>query len=121
VILKFFLHVSLEEQRERFLSRLDEPQKNWKFSERDVREREYRQAYMTAYEEALRSTSRPWAPWYAIPADDKPFMRMTVAELVAASLERLELRYPEVTAEERARFESMRGLLESRAEPEQTR
>lgn len=121
VILKFFLHVSPEEQRERFLSRLDEPQKNWKFSERDVRESEHRQAYMTAYEEALRATSRPWAPWYAIPADDKPFMRMTVAELVAASLERLQLRYPDVTPEERARFESMRGLLEARVEGERTR
>jgi PPK2 family polyphosphate:nucleotide phosphotransferase len=121
VILKFFLHVSMEEQRERFLSRLDEPQKNWKFSERDVRESEHRQAYMTAYEEALRATSRPWAPWYAIPADDKPFMRMTVAELVAASLERLQLRYPDVTPEERVRFESMRGLLEARVEAERTR
>ena len=111
VILKFFLHVSLDEQRERFLSRLDEPHKNWKFNERDVHERDFRDAYMTAYEEALRATSRPWAPWYAIPADSKSYMRMTVAELVAAGLERLDLRYPEVTPEERARFDSMRALL----------
>ncbi|MCP3918772.1 MAG: polyphosphate kinase 2 family protein [bacterium] len=113
VILKFWLNVSREEQRLRFLSRLDEPEKNWKFSAGDVRERGHWDAYMQAYEEALRATSRPWAPWYAIPADDKPFMRMTVAELVVASLDRLDLQYPKVDETERARFDEMRALLES--------
>jgi polyphosphate kinase 2 (PPK2 family) len=73
--LKFWLNVSKEEQRQRFLARIDEPEKNWKFSEGDVRERQYWDAYMHAYEEALGATSRPWAPWYAIPADDKRYMR----------------------------------------------
>jgi len=112
VILKFFLNVSKEEQRLRFLSRLDEPEKNWKFSVGDVRERGFWDDYMHAYEEALRATSRPWAPWYAIPADDKDFMRMTVARIVVETLKRMELRYPEVAAEDAARFDEMRALLE---------
>jgi PPK2 family polyphosphate:nucleotide phosphotransferase len=116
VILKFFLHVSMEEQRRRFLSRIDEPQKNWKFSERDVKERTHRKEYMRAFEQALRETARPWAPWYAIPADNKQYLRMTVAETIAASLERLDLHYPRVTEDHRARFEHMRLLLE--AEPD---
>ncbi len=112
VILKFFLNVSREEQRQRFLSRLDEPEKNWKFSSGDVRERGHWDAYQQAYEEALNASSRPWAPWYAIPADDKPYMRLTVAGIVVESLKRLGLRYPEVDAKERARFDEMRQLLE---------
>ena len=116
VVLKFWLNVSKEEQRERFLARLDEPEKNWKFSAGDVRERGFWDDYMAAYEDALAATSRPWAPWYAIPADDKPFMRMTVAEIVVQSLETLGLRYPEVDAKERARFDAMRALLEGEAD-----
>ena len=112
VILKFYLHVSLEEQRKRFLSRLDEPEKHWKFNPRDVREREHREAYMEAYEDALRATSRAWAPWYAIPADDKPYMRMCVAEIVAGALVGLGLRFPEPGDEDRARWKEMRSLLE---------
>ncbi len=112
VILKFFLHVSKEEQRERFLARLDEPEKNWKFSAGDVRERGHWDAYQHAYQEALRATSRPWAPWYAIPADDKPFMRLQVAEIVVAALHGLDLRWPEVDPEEKARFDEMRAILE---------
>lgn len=112
VILKFYLHVSLEEQRERFLSRLDEPEKHWKFNPGDVREREYRDAYMEAFEHALRATSRAWAPWYAIPADDKPYMRMCVAEIVAATLSDLGLRYPAPGDMDRARWNEMRSLLE---------
>ena len=111
VILKFFLHVSRDEQKQRFLSRLDEPHKNWKFSAGDVRERGLWPAYQSAYEEALNATSRPWAPWYAIAADDKPFLRLTVAEIVAESLKSLGLSYPEVNPEERARFDEMRALL----------
>ena len=113
VILKFWLNVSKEEQRQRFLSRLDEPEKNWKFSSSDLKERGYWDAYMTAYEEALSATSRPWAPWYAIPADDKPNMRVVVAETVRDALRGLKLSYPEVDEKERARFDEMRALLEN--------
>ena len=112
-ILKFWLNVSREEQRERFLSRLDEPHKNWKFSAGDVRERMLWERYMEAYEQALRATSRPWAPWYAIPADDKPWMRATVAEIIVSSLEALGLHYPEVDPKEQARFDEMREILET--------
>lgn len=112
VILKFWLNVSREEQKRRFLSRLDEPEKNWKFSAGDVRERGYWDQYMDAYEQALRATSRPWAPWYAIPADDKPYMRVQVAKILAETLKRLDLRYPEVDGGERDRFDEMRRLLE---------
>lgn len=112
VILKFFLNVSKEEQRQRFLSRLDEPEKHWKFSSGDVRERGFWDQYQTAYEQALAATSRPWAPWYAIPADDKPFMRLSVARTVVAALESLDISYPEVDEKERARFAEMRALLE---------
>jgi PPK2 family polyphosphate:nucleotide phosphotransferase len=116
VILKFFLNVSRDEQAKRFLSRIDEPEKNWKFSEKDVREREHWHAYMEAYEDALNATSRRFAPWYVIPADDKHYMRMAVAETIAATLERMDLRYPEVSAEDRARFAGLRRLLESEDE-----
>ncbi len=112
VILKFWLNVSHGEQRNRFLSRLDEPEKNWKFSSGDVRERGFWDDYMRAYEDALSATSRPWAPWYAIPADDKPYMRMCVAEIVVATLKSLGLRYPKASSKERARFKEMRGSLE---------
>jgi polyphosphate kinase 2 (PPK2 family) len=105
--------VSKDEQKNRFLARLDTPEKNWKFSSGDVRERGHWDAYMDAYQEALNATSRPWAPWYAIPADDKPYMRLTVAEIVAETLRRLDLRYPEVDAKERQRFDEMRTLLEN--------
>lgn len=111
VILKFWLNVSKEEQKERFLARLDTPEKHWKFSSGDVRERGYWKDYMHAYEEALNATSRPWAPWYAIPADDKPYMRLTVAEIIAQSLRNLDLHYPKVDAKERARFDEMRAIL----------
>ena len=115
VILKFFLNVSKEEQRRRFLSRLDEPHKNWKFSTGDVRERAFWDDYQKAYEDALQATSRPWAPWYTIPADDKPFMRRTVAETIVATLEQLKIRYPKVKAKERTKFDEMRQVLESEA------
>ena len=112
VIVKFFLNVSREEQRQRFLDRLDEPDKNWKFSPGDVAERGHWDAYMDAYESALAATSRPWAPWYAIPADDKPYMRMVAADIVVRALDRMGLTYPEVPEKVRARFDEMRTLLE---------
>jgi len=90
IILKFWLNVSKEEQRERFLSRLDEPEKNWKFSSSDVKERGYWDDYQAAYQDLLRTTSKTHAPWYAIPADDKPFMRLQVAQIVVDALESLD-------------------------------
>jgi PPK2 family polyphosphate:nucleotide phosphotransferase len=113
VVLKFWLNVSRDEQKRRFLARLDEPEKNWKFSESDVVERGYWDQYMDAYAHALAETSRAHAPWYAIPADSKTFMRMVVAEIVVETLKALPLRYPEVDEKERARFGKMRALLES--------
>jgi len=112
VILKFWLNVSREEQRQRFLARIDEPRKNWKFSASDLHERTFWKDYMAAYQEAVNATSRPWAPWYAIPADDKPFMRLTVAEIIVKSLKKLKLKYPAVDEKERARFSEMRGILD---------
>ncbi len=112
VILKFWLNISKSEQRNRFLSRLNEPEKHWKFSAGDVTERGYWPEYMTAYEHALGATSRPWSPWYAIPADNKPAMRLNVARIIRGTLESLSLRYPKVAPKEKARFDEMRTLLE---------
>ncbi|HSR41705.1 MAG TPA: hypothetical protein VLL48_06030, partial [Longimicrobiales bacterium] len=112
VVLKFFLNVSRDEQRRRFLDRLYEEDKNWKFSVGDVEKRAYWDDYMHAYQEALAATSRPWAPWYAIPADDKDYMRMVVADVVTRTLESLPIRYPDPDDDERARFDEMRELLE---------
>ena len=111
VILKFWLNVSKQEQCNRFLSRIDEPEKNWKFSENDVKERGHWDDYMKAYEKALKETSRAHAPWYAIPADNKPYMRYTVAEIIAETLESLDMHYPKVDDEAKLRFAHMRELL----------
>jgi PPK2 family polyphosphate:nucleotide phosphotransferase len=113
VILKFWLNVSREEQRKRFLSRLDEPHKHWKFSLTDVQERSHWQEYMAAFEDALAQTSRSWAPWYAIPADNKPYMRVRVAELIVRAMESLAMQYPQVDPATRERFGEMRKLLEA--------
>ncbi len=93
-ILKFWLHVSKKEQKQRLLSRIDDPAANWKFSGADLRERAHWDRYMEAYEDALNETSRPWAPWYAIPADDKHYMRRAVAQIVVDTLEGMKLSYP---------------------------
>jgi PPK2 family polyphosphate:nucleotide phosphotransferase len=111
-ILKFWLNVSKDEQKNRFLSRLDEPRKNWKFNPDDVAERQYWDRYMSAYEAAVNATSRPWAPWYAIPADSKPYMRAAVAEIIVASLSSLSLRYPEPDAETLVGFDQARATLQ---------
>jgi polyphosphate kinase 2 (PPK2 family) len=113
VIIKFWLNVSREEQKRRFLARLDKPSKNWKFEPRDVIERQHWYDYMHAYEEALNATSRPWAPWYAIPADSKPYMQARVAEIIINSLEGIGLRYPEPTEEDRVAFSAARHELEN--------
>jgi PPK2 family polyphosphate:nucleotide phosphotransferase len=112
VILKFWLNVSREKQRERFLERIEEPEKNWKFAPADVKERRFWNDYQFAYQEALRETSKPWAPWYAVPADSKPYMRMTVAEIIAETLEKLDLRYPKPDGDQRERQVQMRKLLD---------
>jgi PPK2 family polyphosphate:nucleotide phosphotransferase len=112
VILKFWLNISAEEQKKRFLSRLDDPDKNWKFNPDDVAEREYWGQYMHAYEEALRTTSRPWAPWYAIPADSKPYMRAVIAEIIVAALSGLDMRYPEPDASDLVGFAEARARLD---------
>ncbi len=111
VILKFWLNVSKQEQCNRFLSRIDEPEKNWKFSEGDIKERGHWDDYMKAYQAALRETSRSYAPWYAIPADNKPYMRYTVAKIIVETLESLNLHYPKVDAEAKQRFEHLREIL----------
>lgn len=95
VIVKFWLNVSRTEQHKRFLSRLSEPRKIWKFSAGDLDESEHWDDYMAAYEDALNETSRPWAPWFAIPADDKAYMRYRVARTIADTLEALPIAYPE--------------------------
>jgi len=111
IILKFWLNVSQEEQRQRFLKRLDEPEKNWKFSSGDIQERAYWDSYMQAFETALSETSRPWAPWYAIPADNKPYMRVCVANIIKQAMQSLDPQYPEVDEKERQRFDEMRKIL----------
>lgn len=112
VILKFWLNVSRRQQARRFLRRLDRPDKQWKFQSGDLAERERWDDYMNAYQDALAATSRPWAPWYAIPADDKPFMRSEVARIVRDRLEALDLRFPELPRKERDRMAEVRAALE---------
>ncbi|MEE4330055.1 MAG: polyphosphate kinase 2 family protein [Wenzhouxiangella sp.] len=110
-VLKFFLHLSRDEQRERFLDRIDEPEKNWKFSEGDVAERRYWNDYQHAYEEAINATATPRAPWFVIPADDKKNMRLIVARIVLDELRSLDMNYPQVTDQRRAELKRIREQL----------
>jgi len=114
VILKFFLHLSKSEQRRRLLSRLEEPEKNWKFSSADIREREHWDEYSEAYEQMIRQTSRPHAPWYVVPADHKWFTRLVVAEAIVQRLEALKLTWPEVDAGQRRALAKVRHQLENK-------
>jgi PPK2 family polyphosphate:nucleotide phosphotransferase len=100
VILKFFLHVSKEEQQERFLARIDDPAKNWKFSMQDVKEREHWDAYMHAYEETVRNTASEHAPWYVVPADKKWFTRLAVASAIVQRMNAMDLSYPKLGEDE---------------------
>jgi PPK2 family polyphosphate:nucleotide phosphotransferase len=111
IIRKFFLHLSKKEQKQRFLARLDEPQKNWKFSAADVHEREYWDAYQDAYEDMIRNTATEVAPWYVVPADNKWFTRMVISAVVVEALEGLDLSYPKVDAEKRRQLEAARKAL----------
>ena len=109
---KFFLHVSSKEQKKRFLSRLEEPEKNWKLSIQDAREREHWDAYMEAYEDMIRSTATAHAPWYVVPADNKWFTRLAVAAAVIDTLEDLDLHFPEVDKAKRKELAAARAILE---------
>jgi PPK2 family polyphosphate:nucleotide phosphotransferase len=111
VILKFWLNVSKEEQRKRLLARLDEPNKRWKFNPEDVKEREHWDDYQRAYEACLNATSRPWAPWYAVPADNKPFMRYKVAEIICNSLSQLKIDFPTLSDERTKSLDDVRQAL----------
>jgi PPK2 family polyphosphate:nucleotide phosphotransferase len=111
-ILKFFLHLSKEEQRKRFLQRIDEPEKNWKFSLADVEERSFWKQYMKAYEECLSATSTGDAPWYIVPADDKENARLIVSRIILDTLEGLEMSYPKTSPERRQELLSIRERLE---------
>jgi PPK2 family polyphosphate:nucleotide phosphotransferase len=112
VIRKFFLHLSKKEQKKRFLKRLEEPEKNWKFSPGDVREREYWDDYQDAYEEMIRSTATKHAPWYVVPADHKWFSRLVISTVIVDTLESLDLKYPKVDPAKRKELEAAKKLLE---------
>jgi PPK2 family polyphosphate:nucleotide phosphotransferase len=113
IVLKFFLHVSKEEQKRRFISRLDEDAKNWKFSKGDLIERGFWDEYQTAYEAAITATAAPHAPWFVVPADNKWFTRVIVVAAMIEALDRLDLSIPELTADEHAALKAARAKLDS--------
>jgi PPK2 family polyphosphate:nucleotide phosphotransferase len=110
-VLKFFLHVSRKEQKKRFLERLDEPSKNWKFAAADVKERGYWNDYMAAYEEAIRATATKRAPWFVVPADNKWFTRLVVVGAIVEALEKMQLQYPPIDEAKRVELAASRKLL----------
>jgi polyphosphate kinase 2 (PPK2 family) len=111
VILKFFLNVSKEEQKRRFLRRLDDSQRNWKFSAADIQEREHWDEYMDAYERMIRHTATEHAPWHVVPADHKWYTRLVVAATIVDRLEHLDLHYPQLDRTQRAELDRARALL----------
>ncbi len=112
IVVKFWLNVSRDEQKHRFMRRIERDDKNWKFRLGDLDDRALWADYMTAYEDVLQGTSREWAPWYAIPADDKPYMRATVARIMVETLKGLDISYPEVDDDQRLELELGRKRLE---------
>ncbi len=110
-VVKFFLHLSKDEQRKRFLKRIDDPQKNWKFGSADIEERKYWKQYMNAYEECLSATSTKNAPWYVVPADDKENAQLLISQAVLETMSSLKMTYPEPTPERRAELQAIRTLL----------
>ncbi len=110
-VIKIFLHLSKEEQRNRFLDRIDEPDKNWKFSLADLNERKYWDEYMQAYEECLNATSTEHAPWYAVPADDKKNARLLVSQILLDTFKEMKMEYPKTTPERRKELKSIRKML----------
>ena len=111
VIIKFFLHVSREEQKKRFMKRLDSPEKNWKFSASDVHERRHWSEYMRSFEEAIRATASEHAPWYVVPADNRWFTRLVVAAAIVEAVEELDLAYPKVSADQKKELTVLRDEL----------
>jgi len=111
IVLKFFLNVSREEQKKRFMKRLDTPEKNWKFSVSDVQERKFWDDYMHAYEEAIRATASKQAPWFVVPADNRWFTRLVVASAIVEAVEQLDLTYPKIDAEKKKELAAMRAAL----------
>jgi PPK2 family polyphosphate:nucleotide phosphotransferase len=114
-IVKFFLHLSKEEQRKRFIARIDEPDKNWKFQASDVEERQYWMDYMHAYQEALGATSTRHAPWYVVPADDKPNAHLIVSQIILDTMEGLKMRYPPAGPERLRELQAIRRRLAGKA------
>jgi polyphosphate kinase 2 (PPK2 family) len=110
-IIKFFLHLSKEEQRKRFIARIDAPEKNWKFSTADIEERKYWKKYMRAYEKCLGATSSKHSPWYVVPADDKLNARLIVSQIVQDTIDGLQLSYPKTTTIHRQELLSLRKRL----------
>ena len=110
--IKFFLHLSKEEQRQRFLARIDDPEKNWKFSLSDMHERKYWDQYSRAFEECLNATSTHHSPWYVVPADDKDNARLIISSIVLDTIKSLKLSYPKTTAKRRAELLALRKQLE---------
>lgn len=111
VVVKFFLNVSKQEQKKRFLERIDQPEKNWKFSTADAKERDFWNGYMNAYEEVFTHTSTKWAPWYIIPADHKWFTRLAVAAVIAATMQEINPQYPRMNQEQRKELLKAKELL----------
>jgi polyphosphate kinase 2 (PPK2 family) len=109
---KIFLHLSLEEQAKRFLARIEEPDKNWKFGQADMHEREYWDQYMQVYGECLSATSTDYAPWYVVPADDKDNARLIVSQIVLDAFDKLKMTYPVMTPERKQELKAIRKLLE---------
>ena len=113
VILKFFLHVSKEEQKKRFLERIDKKSKNWKFSDADIKERQYWNEYQKCYQEAISATSKKHAPWFIIPADHKWFMRLAVSEIIVETMSKLPISYPKLSSEQLKNLATCKTKLES--------
>ena len=112
-VVKFFLHISKQEQKRRFMERLDNPEKNWKFSADDVKEREHWDAYQDAFEDMIAHTAAPHAPWYVVPADNKWFTRLLVSQAIVDTLKSMKLSYPKVTGKEKAALAEARQKLEN--------
>lgn len=112
LVLKFFLHISPDEQKERLIERIKVPEKNWKFNPRDLEERKLWPTYMTAFEEAMSATSTSWAPWFVIPADNKWYARAAIADIITAKLEKLSIEYPEIGDEQRELYNKLAKELE---------
>ncbi|MGI0006688.1 MAG: ADP-polyphosphate phosphotransferase [Nitrosotalea sp.] len=112
VILKFFLHISKDEQRKRFLKRIDDPKKNWKFSTADIEERKFWKQYMAAYEDCLTATSTKSAPWYVIPADDKENTHLIISKIILDALQELKMSYPKLDEKRKQELKTIRKMLE---------